>query len=108
MDSTTDPLNRTTQFGWCSCGSLTRITDPKNQVTTFNRDLQGRVYQKVFADNTAIKYLYDGQTVVNTVGASNSLKSSTDAKHQRTNYLYLDEDNIHQYTYTNTSGKELR
>ena len=27
------------------------MTDPKNQVTTFNRDLEGRVYQKVFADN---------------------------------------------------------
>ena len=107
MDSTTDPLNRTTQFGWCSCGSLTSITDPKNQVTTFNRDLQGRVYQKVFADNTAINYLYDGQTVANTVGASNRLKSSTDAKNQRTNYSYFADDNIQQITYTNTSGQAL-
>ena len=27
---------------------LTSITDPKNQTTTFNRDLQSRVYQKGF------------------------------------------------------------
>ena len=62
MDSITDPQNRTTQFSWCSCGSLSSIADPKSQTTTFNRDLQGRVYRKVFADNTAVNYLYDGQT----------------------------------------------
>ena len=30
MDSITDPANRTTQYGWCTCGALTSITDPKN------------------------------------------------------------------------------
>jgi RHS repeat-associated protein len=107
MDSITDPLSRTTQFGWCSCGSLTSITDPKNQVTTFHRDLQGRIYQKVFADNTSISYLYDGQTAANTFGASSRLKSVTDAKTQRANYSYFVDDNIQQITYTNTSGQPL-
>lgn len=107
LDSITDPLNRTTQFGWCSCGSLATITDPKNQVTTFNRDLQGRVYQKLFADNTATNYLYDGQTAANTPGASSRLKSVTDAKNQRTNYSYLADDNIQQISYTNTTGQPL-
>jgi RHS repeat-associated protein len=107
VDSITDPLNRTTRFGWCTCGSLTSITDPKNQITTLNRDLQGRVYQKLFADNTATNYLYDGQTAANTVGASSRLKSSTDAKSQRTNYSYFPDDNIQQITYTNTSGQPL-
>ena len=107
MDSITDPLNRTTRFGWCTCGSLTSITDPKNQLTTFNRDLEGRVYQKVFADNTTVNYLYDGQTTANTVGASSRLKSSTDAKGQRTNYSYFADDDIQQITHTNTSGQPL-
>ena len=107
MDSVTDPLNRTTHFGWCSCGSLTSITDPKNQLTSFNRDLQGRVYQKVFADNTSINYLYDGQSAANTVGATSRLKSSTDAKNQRTNYSYFADDNIQQISYTNMSGQPL-
>jgi RHS repeat-associated protein len=107
MDSITDPLNRTTQFGWCTCGSLTSITDPKNQVTTFNRDLQSRVYQKVFADNTTVNYLYDGQTAANGIGASSRLKSSADAKNQRTNYSYFADDNIQQITYTTTSGQPL-
>ena len=107
MDSSTDPQNRTTLFGWCTCGSLTTITDPKNQLTTFNRDLEGRVYQKVFADNTSINYLYDGQTAANTAGASSRLKFSTDAKNQRTNYLYFTDDNIQQITYTDVSGLPL-
>ena len=107
MDSITDPLNRTTQFGWCRCGSLTTITDPKNQVTTFNRDLEGRVYQKVFADNTTVNYLYDGQAAANAVGASSRLKSFTDAKNQRTNYSHFADDNVQQITYTNTSGQPL-
>ena len=107
MDSITDPQNRTTQFGWCTCGSLTTITDPKNQITTFNRDLQSRVYQKVFADNTTINYLYDGQTAANTAGASSRLKSSTDAKNQRTNYVYFADDNIQQITYTDANGQPL-
>jgi RHS repeat-associated protein len=107
MDLITDPLNRTTQFGWCSCGSLTSITDPKNQITTFNRDLQGRVYQKVFADSTSVNYLYDGQTAPNTIGTSSRLKSVTDAKNQRTNYSYLADDNIQQITYTNAMGQPL-
>src|SRR5437016_5804291 len=107
MDSITDPLGRITQYGWCTCGSLTSITDPKNQVTTFNRDLQSRVYQKVFADNTTMNYLYDGQTAANTAGANSRLKSSTDAKNQRTNYAYFADDDVQQATYTDVNGQPL-
>jgi RHS repeat-associated protein len=107
MDSITDPLNRTTQFGWCSCGSLATITDPKNQVTRFNRDLQGRIYQKVFADNTTVNYLYEGQAAANIVGANSRLKSSTDARNQKTNYFYFADDNVQQITYTDVSGQPL-
>ena len=107
MDSITDPLNRTTQYGWCTCGSLTSITDPKNQITTFNRDLEGRVYQKVFADSATINYLYEGQTAPNTAGATSRLQSSTDAKNQRTNYSYFADDNIQQVTYTDSNGQPL-
>jgi RHS repeat-associated protein len=107
MDSITDPANRTTQYGWCTCGALTNITDPKNQTTIFNRDVQSRVYQKVFQDGTTIDYLYDGQTAPNTAGATSRLKSSTDAKSQRTNYVYFADDNIQQISYTNLAGQPL-
>ena len=107
MDSITDPANRTTQYGWCTCGALTSITDPKNQTTTFNRDIQSRVYQKVSQDGTTIDFLYEGQTAPNTAGAASRLKSSTDAKSQRTNYSYFVDDNIQQISYTNTAGQPL-
>jgi len=107
MDSVTDPANRTTLYGWCSCGALSTITDPKNQTTTFYRDVQGPVYQKVFQDGTAINYLYEGQSAANTVGLTSRLKSSTDAKGQRTNYLYVVDDNVDQISYTDTAGQPL-
>ena len=107
MDSITDPANRTTHYGWCNCGALESITDPKLQITTFYRDIQSRVYQKVFNDGTTINYLYEGQTAPNTAGATSRLKSSTDAKNQRTNYSYFADDNLAQITYTDTSGQPL-
>ena len=107
MDSITDPANRTTLYGWCTCGALTSITDPKNQTTTFNRDIQSRVYQKVFQDGTTIDYLYEGQTAPNTAGATSRLKSSTDAKSQRTNYTYFADDSVQQISYTNLAGQPL-
>jgi RHS repeat-associated protein len=93
MDSITDPLNRITQYGWCTCGSLTSITDAKNQVTTFNRDLESRIYQKVFFDNKSISYVYENTT--------SRLKSMTDAKNQTTNYQYFADNDLKQVGYTN-------
>jgi RHS repeat-associated protein len=107
MDSITDPANRTTHYGYCTCGALTSITDPKNQTTLFNRDIQSRVYQKVFQDGTTIDYLYEGQTAPNTAAATSRLQSSTDAKGQRTNYTYFADDNIRQISYTNVTGQPL-
>lgn len=94
-------------YNRCSCGALGSITDPKQQTTTFLRDLQGRVYQKVFNDNTSITYTYEGQTDTNTAGATSRLQSMTDAKGQRTNYSYFPDNNVQQIAYTGTSGQPL-
>jgi RHS repeat-associated protein len=107
IDSVTDPANRTTNFAWCTCGALDSITDPKNQTTSFIRDLQGRVHQKRFADGTTNDYLFEGQTGPNTQGASSRLQSSTDARGQRTNYLYSPDDTVQQISYTDTAGQPL-
>ncbi|HKP02600.1 MAG TPA: RHS repeat-associated core domain-containing protein [Chthoniobacterales bacterium] len=107
MDSITDPANRTTLYGWCNCGALTSITDPKNQTTAFNRDLQSRVYEKVFQDGTKITYLYEGQTASNIVGATSRLKSFTDGKNQRTNYSYFADNTLQGVNYTDTAGQSL-
>jgi YD repeat-containing protein len=107
MDSITDPQNRTTHYDWCNCGALESITDPNTHVTTFNLDIQSRVYQKVFDDGTVINYLYEGQTGPQTAGATSRMQSSTDAKNQRTNYTYFVDDNVAQITYTDTNGQPL-
>ena len=107
MDSMTDPLGHTTRYGWCICGSLNSITDPNRNVTTFNRDLQSRVYQKVFADSTTINYLFEGQTAPNTAGATSRLKSSTDALNHRANYSYSIDNSVSQISYTDLSGNPL-
>ena len=107
MDWIKDPLDRKTIFDWCTCGALSSITDANSNVTRFDRDLQSRVYQKVFADNTAINYLYEGQTGSGTAGATSRLKSTTDAKGQRTNYSYFQDDDVAQITYTDTAGAPL-
>jgi RHS repeat-associated protein len=107
LDKETDPAGKITLYDWCACGSLNSITDPKGQLTTFNRDLEGRVYQKLFNDTTVVNYLYEGQTAPNTVGADSRLQSSTDAKNQRTNYLYFADDTLQQISYTTTAGQPL-
>ena len=97
MDSITDPLTRVTQYGWCTCGALTSITDPKFHVTTFVRDLQSRVTSKIFGDgsgnSTTVHYTYES--------ATSRLKSMTDALNQTTNYQYRKDNNLEQISYTN-------
>lgn len=97
MDSITDPLPRTTHYGWCNCGSLASITDPNMNVTTFVRDLQSRLISKIFADgsgiSTTVNYAYEDTT--------SRLKSMTDALNQTTNYQYRKDDNLEQVSYTN-------
>jgi RHS repeat-associated protein len=100
IDSITEPFGnnstRTTIYGWCTCGSLTSITDPNSHVTTFNRDLQSRVMSKVYDDQTAISYVYENTT--------SRLKSMTDAKNQTTNYQYFKDDDVKQVSYTNAQN----
>jgi RHS repeat-associated protein len=99
LDKITDPLNRNTLLNWCTCGSLASITDAKNDITTFVRDVQGRVTSKVFADTSATIYTYEN--------ATSRVKAVTDARHQVTNYLYNADDSLSQTSYADTSGQPL-
>uniref|UniRef100_UPI000571A2F5 RHS repeat-associated core domain-containing protein n=1 Tax=Verrucomicrobium sp. BvORR106 TaxID=1403819 RepID=UPI000571A2F5 len=54
-----DPLLRLTQYDWCKCGSLSKLIDPMGKVTTWKRDVQGRVVEKLLSDGN--KYLYTYQ-----------------------------------------------
>jgi RHS repeat-associated protein len=100
-------VDRVTQFTWCNCGSLTTIIDPDTHPTNFLYDVQGRVYRKIFADNTTINYLYEGQATANAVGATSRLKSATDALNHRTNYRYAKDNDLTEVSYTDLSGEPL-
>ncbi len=56
---TQDPAGRRVKYTWCMCGALDKITDGENHTTGFSYDLEHRVIQKTFADNTATQFTYD-------------------------------------------------
>jgi RHS repeat-associated protein len=94
-----DALGRTTQYDWCTCGALNAITDGNGHNTSFTRDVQYRPTLKTYDDTSTTSYVYEA--------ATSRLKSTTDAKTQRTNYTYFVDDNLNQISYTDTSGNAL-
>jgi RHS repeat-associated protein len=99
VTSVTDPQNRTTIFGWCICNGLYKMTDARGQETIWNRDVQGRVTSKVLQDGATTNFVYEAST--------GRLKSVTDPRGQRTNYVYFKDNNLQQVSYTNTAGQPL-
>jgi RHS repeat-associated protein len=91
--ATQDPLNRFVLYDWCICGSLEGITDPNGNITSWIRDIQGRVTDKFYPDQTSTHYTYENTT--------SRLKTMTDAIGQSTNYAYLADNNLQQVSYTN-------
>ena len=84
--STTDPLNRTTQYSWCTCGGLSTLTDARSNVTTWGLDLQGRVTSKTYADGSAISYSYETNM--------SRLHSMTDANGNKATYSYNNDNHL--------------
>ena len=87
-----DGLNRVTHFEWCSCGALASMTDGLGQMTSWERDLQGRPTAKVYNDLTRVGYSYD---------LAGRIKSTTDAKNQTTWNDYYVDNNLKRVTYSN-------
>ena len=88
-----DPAGKKTQYGWCTCGALSSLTDPKNQTTTWEYDLRNRLIQKTYADNTKVLYVYDPN--------SGFLDSRTDAKNQVRLYFDFSDGNQSMISYHN-------
>jgi len=89
--TSTDALFNVTNYSWCGCGALESITDPKGNVTTWVRDIQGRPVTKIFPDQSTINYGYSNATGI--------LTSTTDALNQVTHYAYYSDNNIRQISY---------
>lgn len=92
-----DALGRITQFLWCSCGELEAIIDPLNQITSWTRDIMGRVTSKMYPDGKTVFYNYEGPTT------SGRLKEVIDLKGQKTQFQYFLDDNLKQVKYTNAA-----
>ena len=89
----TDPLSRHTKLAYYENGKLKALTDPNNNITTWNIDLQNRVTSKVYAD---------GRQFTNTYEATTSrLGSVTDPLGQVKAYAYAKDDQVTGLSYTN-------
>ena len=88
-----DALGRVTQFIWCSCGSISEIVDPLKNITSYIRDLQGRVTNKTYNNGKGTTYTYEN--------ATSRLKQVTDAKGQKKLYSYNADDNLKSVSYLN-------
>jgi len=88
-----DPLNRIILYDWCNCGSLESVTDPNGNITSWARDIQGRVTDRFYPDRRSTHYAYENTT--------SRLKTVTDAQTQSTNFSYFVDNNLQQVSYTN-------
>jgi RHS repeat-associated protein len=90
-----DGLNRITRQTWCTCGSLSSVTDAKGKTTSWDRDVMARVTKETRANGSFTTYTYDP--------ASGRLQSTTDPKQQVTTYGYGIDDALTSIAYTNAA-----
>jgi YD repeat-containing protein len=88
----TDAMGRTTRFDWCACGALEGIVDGAGNATTFVRDLQSRVLQKVYADTKFTSYGYEAKS--GRLAWMQDARGTLAAEKQRTNYQYYIDNNL--------------
>jgi RHS repeat-associated protein len=98
-----DSLGRATQYAWCSCGSLSHLTDGNGNETTWNHDILGRPIQKVFADGSQVNYVYEQVPVPATTQITlGRLSTVTDALGQTKTFSYNMDNTVSQIAYTNS------
>ncbi len=93
LESVTDPLNRTVNYRWCRCGSLSQIIDPLQHATTWSRDIAGRVTRKQYADGSGIDYNYEP--------LSGRLQLTIDEKRQVKERSYNLDNTLARLSYSN-------
>lgn len=81
-----DPEGRTVVQEWCDCGSLDKLIDANGNVTSWERDLQGRVIKETRANGSFKTFDYES--------TSNRLARINDAKGQTTQYTYALDDKL--------------
>jgi RHS repeat-associated protein len=92
---TRDPLGRTVQQIWGPDGSLDRLLEGKQQGTSWEYDVQGRVTREVRADSSGTTYTYEP------IGGR--LKTVTDPEEQVKTYTYFLDDALASVAYSNAN-----
>lgn len=87
---TRDPAGRVVQQQWCRCGQLRRLVDGNGNITEWDRDEQGRVAAKRYADGTELQYTYD---------FAGRLATFTNARGQVKTYRYFIDDRLKALEY---------
>jgi YD repeat-containing protein len=90
-----DGLGRVTRQTWCTCGSLSSLTDASGHSTSWDRDVMARVTKETRANGSFSTYVYEP--------ISGRLQSTTDPKQQVTTYTYGLDDTISSIAYTNAA-----
>ena len=93
--SVTDPKTQTTVYNWCLCGGLTSIQDPAGNLTSFTRDVEGRVVTKSYSDGSAYHYQYEP--------TGTRIAQVTDPKGQVTQNGYDVDDALLTVNYSNAA-----
>ena len=89
---TRDSLNRLTQYEWCLCGALQKLTDPSGNETHWEWNISGQNLSKTYAD---------GRKFTNTFDGSGRLVSTLDPKGQTTRLTYNIDGSIASRNYDN-------
>ena len=89
-----DALGRTMNFEWCKCGKLQGFTDPQGKITKWKYDVQGRLIEKTYPDNTTVSYGYYTNV--------SWLHTRTDAMNQKTHYTYYPDNRLASISYSDT------
>ena len=55
-----DSLNRLTQYEWCLCGALQKLTDPAGNETHWEWNISGQNLSKTYANGRKFTHTYDG------------------------------------------------
>ena len=90
--SMTDPLGNTTQYAYWENGALKSLTDPKGNTTQWAIDVENRITQKKYVDNTIVNYAYD---------SASRIRSITDALGQTKQYSYAVDNRLSVIDYLN-------
>jgi RHS repeat-associated protein len=89
---TRDSLNRLTQYEWCLCGALQKLTDPAGNETHWEWNISGQNLSKTYADGRKFTHTYDG---------SGRLIATLDPKGQTTRLTYNTDGSVASKNYDN-------